>query len=82
MNIFNQGVSLYVAKKQYGAHMPVLYTNDDEWTLSQLVTIHGLNSVADKKFAIEGIAIDLGITTEAALKLLIDAGYIDNKIVD
>ena len=62
--------------------MPVLYTNDDEWTLNQLVAIHGLNLVEDKKFAIEGIAIDLGITTEAALKLLIDAGYIDNKIVD
>ena len=41
-----------------------------------------MNSVADKKFAIEGIAIDLAITTDAALKLLIDAGYIDNKIVD
>ena len=82
MNIFNQGVSLYMAKKQYGGHMPVLYTNDDEWTLNQLVAIHGLNLVADKKFAIEGIAIDLGITNEAALKLLIDAGYIDNKIVD
>jgi len=27
MNIFNQGVSLNMAKKQYGAHMPVLYTN-------------------------------------------------------
>ena len=47
--------------------MPVLNSEDEEWGLDELVAIHGLHTVKDKQFAIEGIALDLGITPEEAV---------------
>lgn len=55
--------------------MPTLNSNEG-WTLDELVAIHGLATVEDKQFAIEGIAIDLGITPDEAVKLLIAEGYL------
>lgn len=54
--------------------MPVL-NSDGDWSLDELVAMHGLNTVEDKQFAIEGIALDLGITPDEAMELLIAEGY-------
>lgn len=59
--------------------MPVLNSEDEDWGLDELVAIHGLNTVKDKQFAIEGIAIDLGITPEEAVNLLTAEGYLPKK---
>jgi|APCry1669188910_1035180.scaffolds.fasta_scaffold78366_2 hypothetical protein len=58
--------------------MPVLNSEGD-WSLEDLVTMHGLSTVKDKQFAIEGIAIDLGITTEEAFELLVAEGYLTSS---
>lgn len=58
--------------------MPVLNSEGD-WSLEDLVAMHGLRTVEDKQFAIEGIAIDLGITTEEAVELLVAEGYLNSK---
>lgn len=50
--------------------------SQDGWDLDELVMIHGLKSAHDQKFAIEGIALDLGITPEEAREMLISAGYL------
>lgn len=55
--------------------MPTL-NSEGNWSLSQLVAIHGLNSAQDKTFAIEGIAIDLGISPQEAIKVLIAEGFL------
>lgn len=58
--------------------MPVL-NSDEDWSLDELVAIHGLEDAEDKQFAIEGIAIDLDITPEEALELLKAEGYLKNS---
>ena len=50
--------------------------SQDGWDLDELVMIHGLKSVHDQKFAIEGIALDLGITPEGAKEMMISAGHL------
>lgn len=55
--------------------MPVL-NSQDGWDLEELVMIHGLESTHDQRFAIEGIALDLGVTPEEAKEILIAAGYL------
>lgn len=55
--------------------MPVLNSEGD-WSLSQLVAIHGLTSAQDKTFAIKGISVDLGISVEETIKVLIAEGYL------
>ena len=55
--------------------MPVQNSNEG-WDLEELVAIHGLAIAEDKQFAIEGIAIDLDISPNEALELLIANGYL------
>lgn len=55
--------------------MPV-QNSQDGWDLDELVLIHGLKSTHDEKFAIEGIALDLGVTPEEAREILVSAGYL------
>ena len=58
--------------------MPVLNSEGD-WSLEDLVAMHDLKGTDDKQFAIEGIAIDLGITPEEAKELLVSEGYLNSN---
>ncbi len=57
--------------------MPIIPNNDEVFTLDELVAIHGLQKEnTDLQFAIDGIAIDLGLTKDETIKLLKENGYL------
>lgn len=58
--------------------MPVSPDNNEEFSLDELVAIHGLlnKEQKDMQFAIEGIAIDLGLENAETIQLLIERGYL------
>ena len=60
--------------------MPVVNSSEDD-DLESLVMIHGLATVEDKVFAIEGIALDLGIPPIEAQELLIAEGYLQERFI-
>ncbi len=57
--------------------MPINPNNEEEFSLDELVAIHGLQKEnSDIQFAIDGIAIDLGLTNDETIKLLKENGYL------
>lgn len=60
--------------------MPIIPNNDEVFTLDELVAIHGLQKEnTDLQFAIDGIAIDLGLTKDETIKLLKENGYLPKR---
>ena len=59
----------------YPNKMPVILNSAEEFTLEELIAIHGLQKEnTDIQFAIDDIATDLGLTNNETIKLLKENG--------